>query len=219
MADEISPSDARNGHTYSTYAEIEDYEARGLKPQPNTINRRSIGSSVRELPATPDEAPYNASYYEIEDKDHSVDDKSKKQKKIDIPKKYSSIANNRFKIYDNKHNADVKRKTISSPYNIYADIYDDGEKRDADKAYIDMSQKQSDKDANKGVKDKFNQTKRTQAIPNTQNLGSKNNTKANLSRISQASKKESLTSADSDSDDELYIVDNELYEPFESAKV
>ena len=75
-----------------------------------------------------------------------------------------------------------------------------------------MSHKQSDNDTNKVVKDKFNPTKRTQAVPNTHTVGSKNNKKVNLSRISQASKKESLTSADS-------AADNELYEPFESAKV
>ena len=218
VADEITSSDARNGHTYSTYAEIEDYSDGSLKPNPTVTNRRSIGSSVRELPATPDEEPYNATYSEIDDKDRSVEDNSKKNDKWFRTKKPYYSVHDRYK-FDNRYSGYNKGKKLSNASNIYADVYDSGEKRDADKVYVDMSHKESDKVNNKGVKDKFNQSKRSQGVTVSPTIETKDTKKMNFPRMSQTSKKESLTSAESDSDDELYIVENELYEPFESAKV
>ena len=112
-------------------------------------------------------------------------------------------------------------KKMSNASNIYADIPDfpePGEKTDANKAYVDMSNKQrTDAEKLKGVKDKFNLTKKSQGTQYTENI---NFRRGNVPRkVTPSWKKDSVTSAESDSDDGLCIVDNELYEPFESAKV
>lgn len=73
---------------------------------------------------------------------------------------------------------------------------------------------------NKGIKDRFNFSKKSQGIGNATKAENTDMRRSNAPRKAMPSwKKDSVTSAESDSDDDLCITENELYEPFESAKV
>ena len=228
MADEINPSEKPYHKTYSTYTEIEDSKEGGLKPQPKVINRRSIGSSERKLPATPKEEPYKAGYSEIDSKNVPYIAKI-------TEKNYKHISPSRSRFNEIKAKYEREKemenentvsgysgaKKMSNASNIYADIPDvpdSGEKSDTNKAYVDMSTKQrTGAEKLKGVKDKFNLTKKSQGTNYTEHIDMR---RGNAPRkVTPSWKKDSVTSAESDSDDGLCIVDNELYEPFESAKV
>ena len=122
---------------------------------------------------------------------------------------------------DNKFSGYSGAKKMSNASNIYADIPDfpdSGEKTDENKVYVDMSTKQrSDAEKLKGVKDKLNLTKKSQGATNAENVELR---RGNVPRkVTPSCKNDSVTSAESDSDDDLCIVENDLYEPFESAKV
>ena len=114
---------------------------------------------------------------------------------------------------------------MSNASNIYedcADVINSDEKKDVDKTYVDMSQKQTStgRSNNKGIKDRFNLSKKTQGVTSVPSVDSTDTKRGSVPRkVTPSWKKESVTSAESDSDDDLCIVENELYEPFESAKV
>lgn len=218
---------------YSTYAEIEELpDTKGDKPDKIKLSgKSSINSTVRELPAKPSDAKddtQSSLYFEIDD----ADAKDAKTEKGDPESK-------------NKRNhtavpAYMYKKKLSNASNIYAECEDVSTKdTKSEKPYMDMTKKTKDeseyvpqtKDAetkktvpSKLSKDQVNFSKRSRNTDKgSRNQAGKTNSKV-LSTVNKINKgqikgqvKSSLTS-DSDSDDDI-VVENELYEPFESAKV
>ncbi|XP_053373376.1 uncharacterized protein LOC123531794 isoform X3 [Mercenaria mercenaria] len=213
VADEIPRQTAQTNLTSPTYAEIEEYSDSGIKPKLPLVNKRSIDNSKRKLPAKPDE-PQSSIYSEIEDADEK--DAGSEKEVISKNKK------NQEKIYP----AYLYKKKLSNASNIY-DECQDVSKMDSDKTYIDMSHKKKDESEYvphcKISKDMVNQSKKDRVTDKWTNQNiiyadcdEKTNGSGKESR--NKLKKESVTS-ESDSDEDICIVENELYEPFESAKV
>ena len=214
VADEIPRQPAQASLTSPTYAEIEEYSETGMKPKIPLVNKRSVDNSKRKLPAKPDEAQ-SSIYSEIED----ANDKD--------------VGSEKEVIYKNKKNQSninpvySYKKKLSDASNIY-DECQDVTKTDSDKHYIDMSHKKEDESEYvphcKVSKDMVNQSKKDRVTDKWTNQNiiyadcdEKTNGSGKESRSKQL-KKESVTS-ESDSDDDICMVENELYEPFESVKV
>lgn len=223
VADDIarqpSPKQAQVLSPFSspTYAEVEEYSEAGLKPKAPLAGKRSIDSSKRKLPAKPGEEQTSSIYSEIEDSDakdtgteKSIVSKNKKNQENIIPE-YA------FK------------KKFSEVSNIYAEC-EDVKKPDDDKPYIDMTHKKAEVSEYvphiKRNKDKENLSKKSKVpdkakkenIPYADIEVKSKSGEKELPKNVKRSTKDSVTS-ESDSDDEICIVENELYEPFESAKV
>ncbi|XP_060575766.1 uncharacterized protein LOC132733184 [Ruditapes philippinarum] len=214
VADEIPRQPVQASLTSPTYAEIEEYSEAGIKPKLPLVNKRSVDNSKRKLPAKPDEAQ-NSIYSEIEDADEK------------------DAGNEKEVIYKNKKNQSkiipVYKKKLSNASNIY-DECQDVSKTDGEKHYIDMTHKTADESEYvphcKVSKDMVNQSKKDRVSDKLTNQNQpiiyadcdeKTNGSGKESRSKQL-KKESVTS-ESDSDDDICMVENELYEPFESVKV
>lgn len=186
------------------------------------INKRSVDNSKRELPAKPDGV--SSIYVEIGDSEA----KDTKTEKGSIESK-------------NKRNQEeipdyIYKKKLSNASNIYAeceDVRDANDKdKEKDKTYMDMSHKRSDAEYvphSKDSKDKVNQSKRSRVREKPANQISGKVVKSDSDSKKKAavgkdtgkvagSKNRSVTS-ESDSDDDICVVENELYEPFETAKV
>lgn len=187
-----------------------------MKPKLPLVNKRSVDNSRRKLPAKPDEAQTSI-YSEIEDAE---------EKDVDTEK--SVLSKNKKNQKTNKPEYIYKKK-LSDASNIY-DECQDVTKLDKDKAYMDMSHKKVDESEyvpyhkfTKDSKDKANQSKKcrvTDRWTNRKILYADCDEKTNGSGkdVGNKLKKESVTS-ESDSDEDICMVENELYEPFESAKV
>lgn len=186
------------------------------------MNKRSVDNSKRQLPAKPDVV--SSIYSEIDDAE-AKDTKTEK----------GSVASKNKRNQEESLPDYIYKKKLSNASNIYAECEDvrDHEGKDKDKTYMDMSHKRSEESEyvphTKDSKDKVNQSKRSRVrdkptnqksdkIPNIDNEGKKKVVVGKESGKTQGSKKKSVTS-ESDSDDDMCVVENELYEPFESAKV
>ena len=227
VADEIPRALPPSAVTSPTYAEIDECNESGekQKPKPNRTpgNKRSlVDNSKRRLPAKPVEDDGKAKiYYEIDDaaKDASTEKSSLGNKN---KKTTNDVKQPEKNLYGYKY-----EKKLSNASNIYAEC-EDVQNHVNDKAYMDMTHKQEGDYVpfSKNTKDKVNQTKRIlrKDKPNSPKQNSPYVDCSNLKRpsdfkkvVAPRAKNESLSS-DSDSDD-ISMVENELYEPFESAKV
>lgn len=208
-----------------TYAEIEEYSETGMKPKVPLVSKRSVDNSKRKLPAKPDEAQ-SSIYSEIED----ANDKDTETEKAIVTTEKSIISKNKKnqeKIYPNY----IYKKKLSNASNIY-DECQEVSNVEHDNTYIEMSHKTADKSDyvphTKNSKDKANQSKKSRVTDRWlhRNTGilyancedKKKGPGTEVGSSVSKSKNESVTS-DSDSDEDICIVENELYEPFESAKV
>lgn len=215
VADEIPRQTSQAGLT-PTYAEIEEYSETGMKPKLPLVNKRSVDNSKRKLPAKPDEAQTSI-YSEIEDAD---------EKDVETEKSVLSKNKKNQKTIEPDY---IYKKKLSNASNIY-DECQDVTKLEKDKTYMDMSHKKADDSEyvphqkfTKDSKDKANLSKKCRV---TDKLTGQNILYADCEEKTNGSgkeagsklKKESVTS-ESDSDEDICIVENELYEPFESAKV
>lgn len=242
VADELpraavqTASGAQGNSNYSTYAEIEECgKPASEKPKPPLVNKRSVDNSKRELPAKPDVV--SSVYSEIGDSDT----KDTKTEKGLLENK------NKRNQEDNTVPDYIYKKKLSNASNIYAECEDvrevDGKEKEKDKTYMDMSHKRIEeseyvphtkeskdsKPHTKYSKDKVNESKRSRVREKPTNQkaaekvskpdveGKKKVTGKDIGKTA-GTKKKSVTS-ESDSDDDIVVVENELYEPFESAKV
>ncbi|XP_052802836.1 uncharacterized protein LOC128233014 isoform X2 [Mya arenaria] len=211
---------------YSTYAEIEECTDTADKPNPPLTSKRSVDNSKRELPAKPKDDNPSSIYFEIYD----VEAKDAKTEKDSVE-------------YQNKRNqesAEVPKygykKKLSNASNIYAECEEvPGKDAKREKPYMDMSHKRLNdsgyeshaKDTkeistphSKLSKDKVNLSKKSKVSDNSsirKNPFVESDAKRKLADKGKGHSKHSVTS-ESDSEDEI-VVENELYEPFESAKV
>ncbi|KAL4222295.1 hypothetical protein ACF0H5_018332 [Mactra antiquata] len=223
VKDHIPISEAPPEHVISpTYAEIEEIEPTKPNPKLPLAAKRSVDNSKRELPAKPPEAEaaHSSTYSEIE-----VDDAKDAESEKDLNAKNKK---NKEKIFPNY----FYKKKLSNASNIYAEC-EDVSKVDKDKTYMDMSHKKIEESEyvphSKVNKDKVNLSKKCK-------VGdvSDKSTEANIPFADCDTKKKGTTdaggktggkvrkdsvSSDSDSDGDICMVENALYEPFETAKV
>lgn len=220
VRDHIPITSAPSEHTMSpTYAEIEEFEPSKSNPKPPLAAKRSVDNSKRELPAKPHEAAHSSTYSEIEVED-AKDAESEKTLNAKNKKNKEKIFPNYF-----------YKKKLSNASNIYAEC-EDVSKVDKDKTYMDMSHKKLEESEyvphTKDSKDKVNLSKKCKVSDNTagtnipfadSEVKKKGTSQSDVSeKIGRKVRKDSVTS-ESDSDEDICIVENELYEPFESAKV
>lgn len=223
VADEISSPHAHiscessSTYTSPTYSEIEELNETGIKPSAPRAVKRSIDSSKRKLPAKPSDEPTSSVYSEIVDVEAKDGDTEK------------SVIYKNKKNQEKVHPEYTYKKKFSNASNIYDECLDI-KKPDDDKAYMDMTHKQASKSDyvpyTKNSKDKVNQSKKSgvveksakHIIPYADCAEKPSTTGKEVKTDERKSIKDSVTS-ESDSDDEICIVENELYEPFESVKV
>ena len=204
-----------------TYAEIEEYgDSNTLNPKKSLINKKSIDSSVRELPAKPKEEPHSSVYADIDDAE-SKDVETEKASNVKAKNKKNEETYQPSYIY---------KKKMSNASNIYAECADVSKEKEKvyektkpkSPEYMDMTRKPYANDSyisrSKNNKDRVNISKRFQATTQGNTDSEKPKTSAEAGKAVSKAKKDSVTS-DSESDDDICIVENELYEPFESAKV
>ena len=217
--------------TYSTYAEIEECSDVKDKPKPALVSKRSVDNSKRQLPAKPDVVPASSIYVEIGDSEA----KDTKTEKASVESKNKRNAEDSLPDYSYK-------KKLSNASNIYAECEDVREAddkpkekdKDLDKTYMDMTHKRIEEASytphSKDSKDKVNQSKRSRVRERPANrkpvkvVNADSDAKKKLPTDkevtkSPGSKKKSVASDSDSDDDDTCVVENELYEPFETAKV